>query len=137
MTLFVDTSVLYAVADRTDSANVAAKAILGAGEGLMTSDHVLVESWRLIQRRLGQRAADAFWAGIRAGSLELEIVGPADLEAAWDIGDAFGDQSFSIVDRTSFAVMLRLGIHRAASFDKDFAVFRFGPRRERAFEILR
>lgn len=137
MTLFVDTSILYAVADRTDSGNATAKAILVSGEGLMTSDHVLVESWRLIQRRLGHRAADAFWAGIRAGSLELEIVGSADLEAAWAIGEAFPDQGFSIVDRTSFAVMLRLGVHRAASFDKDFAVFRFGVRRERAFEIVR
>lgn len=137
MTLFVDTSVLYAVVDRTDSTNATAKAILASGEDLMTSDHVLIESWRLIQRRLGHRAADAFWAGIRAGSLGLEIVGPADLEAAWSIGVAFPDQAFSIVDRTSFAVMLRLGIHRAASLDKDFAVFRFGPRRERAFEIVR
>lgn len=137
MTLFVDTSVLYAVADRTDRANAAAKAILVSGEDLLTSDHVLVESWRLIQQRLGHRAADAFWAGIRRGSLELEIVGPVDLDAAWAIGETFQDQAFSIVDRTSFALMLRLGIHRAASFDKDFAVFRFGPRRERAFEIVR
>jgi len=137
VTLFVDTSVLYAVADRTDSANAIAKAILVSGEDLMTSDHVLVESWRLIQQRLGHRAADAFWAAIRAGSLELELVGPADLDAAWAIGEAFPDQALSIVDRTSFAVMLRLGIHRAASFDKDFAVFRFGPHRERAFEIVR
>jgi len=137
VTLFVDTSVLYAVADRTDSGNSAAKAILASGEDLMTSDHVLVESWRLIQRRLGHRAADAFWAAIAAGSLELEIVSRPDLEAAWTIGAAFPDHAFSIVDRTSFAVMLRLGIHRAASFDKDFAVFRFGSRRERAFEIVR
>lgn len=137
MTLFVDTSVLYAVADRTDSANATAKSILVSGEDLMTSDHVLIESWRLIQKRLGHRAADAFWSGIRAGSLELEFVGPADLEAAWEIGMVFPDEGFSIVDRTSFAVMLRLGVHRAASFDKDFAVFRFGARRERAFEIVR
>lgn len=137
MTLFVDTSILYAVADRTDSGNATAKAILVSGEGLITSDHVLVESWRLIQRRLGHRAADAFWAGIRGGSIELAVVGSGDLDAAWAIGDAFPDQAFSIVDRTSFAVMLRLGVHRAASFDKDFAVFRFGARRERAFEIVR
>lgn len=137
MTLFVDTSVLYAVADRADRDNAAAKVILVAGERLTTTDHVLVESWRLIQHRLGQHAADAFWASLRDGSIELENVGPADLDAAWAIGDAFADQAFSIVDRTSFAVMLRLGIHRAASFDKDFAVFRFGPRRDRAFEIVR
>ena len=61
----------------------------------------------------------------------------ADLEVAWSIGQAFPDQDFSIVDRTSFAVMERLGVLRAASFDADFAVYRFGLRRERAFEILR
>jgi len=38
---------------------------------------------------------------------------------------------------TSFAVMERLGVHRGAAFDDDFAVHRFGPRRERAFEVLR
>lgn len=48
----------------------------------------------------------------------------------------FSDQRFSIVDRTSFEVMQRLGIHRVASFDKEFAVFRFGPRRDRAFEVI-
>lgn len=31
--------------------------------------------------------------------------------------------------------MERLGVLRAATFDADFAVYRFGPRRERAFEI--
>jgi len=41
------------------------------------------------------------------------------------------------VDRTSFAVMERLGVHRAASFDDDFAVYRFGPRRSKAFEVVR
>ena len=50
---------------------------------------------------------------------------------------SFPDQAFSIVDRTSFAVMLRLGVHRVASFDKDFAIFRFGARRDRSFEIVR
>jgi hypothetical protein len=27
-------------------------------------------------------------------------------------------------------------IHRVATFDRDFAVYRFGPRRERAFTVL-
>jgi predicted nucleic acid-binding protein len=61
----------------------------------------------------------------------------ADLETAWQIGADYPDQDFSIVDRTSFAVMCRLGIERAASLDDDFAIFRFGPNRRRAFTILR
>jgi uncharacterized protein len=49
----------------------------------------------------------------------------------------FADQNFSIVDRTSFAVMERLGLTRAISFDDDFAVYRYGRNRDRAFEVLR
>lgn len=33
--------------------------------------------------------------------------------------------------------MERLGLERAASFDDDFAVYRWGPGRRRAFEVLR
>jgi predicted nucleic acid-binding protein len=82
-------------------------------------------------------AAERFWEGLRAGVATVEVVGAADLEAAWSIGLGFPDQDFSLVDRTSFAVMQRLGVHRVATFDDHFAVFRFGRRRDRAFEILR
>ena len=61
----------------------------------------------------------------------------ADLEVAWATGEAFSDQDFSIVDRTSFAVMQRLGVHRAATFEQHFAIFRFGRNRTTAFEIVR
>lgn len=47
------------------------------------------------------------------------------------------DQDLSLVDRTCFAVMNRLGLLRVASFDDDFGVYRFGPRRRLAFELLR
>jgi predicted nucleic acid-binding protein len=67
----------------------------------------------------------------------VEHVSAADLEAAWTIAERFPDQLFSIVDRTSFAVMERLGIHRAVTFDDDFAIYRFGPRRDRAFALSR
>ncbi len=83
------------------------------------------------------RGGKSLLGGIRAGGASVEHVTPPDLDAAWAIGERFVDQSFSIVDRASFAVMERLGVHRAIAFDDDFAVYRFGPRRERAFEVLR
>ena len=136
MTVFVDTSIFYAAADRSDRSNDRAKRILGAREPLVTSDQVLAESWLLLRHRLGRPAANAFWEGIRSGACSIEPAGPADLEAAWSIGSAFADQDFSIVDLTSFAVMQRLGVLRAATLDARFAVFRFGRTRDRAFEIL-
>lgn len=136
MTLFVDTSAFYAAADSGDRSHSRATEVLGGGDALLTTDHVLVESWILIRHRLGRGAAERFWSTVRGGASAVESVGPADLEAAWTIGERFPDQDFSIVDRTSFAVMERLGVHRAASFDRDFAVYRFGPGRRQAFEVL-
>jgi uncharacterized protein len=67
----------------------------------------------------------------------VESATAADLEAAWAIGELFSDQAFSIVDRTSFVVMERLGITRVASFDVHFAVYRYGRNRQLAFEVIR
>jgi predicted nucleic acid-binding protein len=136
LTLFVDTSAFYAAADTADRSHERMTRLLGAGEPLVTTDHVLVESWLLIRHRLGRPAAIAFWEAVRAGASGVEHVGPADLEVAWSIATAFEDQDFSLVDMTSFAVMQRIGVLRAASLDDDFAIFRFGRRRERSFELV-
>lgn len=136
MSLFVDTSVWYAAASTGDRWNERAKDLL-RDERRITSDHVLVETWRLIAHRLSHEAAELWWGGIRAGAAEVETVDDADLERAWAIGERFPDQRFSLVDRTSFAVMERLGVLRVASFDHDFAVYRYGPARDRAFTVLR
>ena len=127
----------YAAADSGDRSNGRARQVLSAGERLLTSDHVLVETWFLIRHRLGRAAAERFWEAVRAGAASVEVVLAADLDVAFAIGQDFRDQDFSIVDRTSFAVMQRLGVSRAASLDAHFAVFRFGRSRERAFEIVR
>ena len=137
MSLFVDTSAFYAVVDDDDSHFSRAKELLSVEEPLITTAFVVSETWRLARDRLGHTVAERFWAGLRAGAATVEHVTPADLDAAWAIGEAFADQEFSLVDRTSFAAMERLGVHRAVAFDDDFAVYRFGPRRDRAFEVLR
>ncbi len=130
-------SAWYAAADRGDASHQRAIARLGSGDRLLTSDHVLVETWTLLRYRLGRPVAERFWAGLAQGVATIEPVGDADLQVALQIGEAWPDQDFSIVDRTSFAVMQRLGITRVASYDDDFSVFRFGPGRKLAFEVLR
>jgi len=137
MSLFVDTSIWYAAADSSDRSNARAKAILRSGDALVTTDHILIETWTLLRYRINRNAAERFWEGIRSGVAVIEPVRLADLESAWLMGAAWSDQDFSIVDRTSFAVMNRLGIDRAASLDDHYAVFRFGPRRRKSFSIVR
>jgi predicted nucleic acid-binding protein len=137
VSLFVDTSAWYAAADRSDTSHRRAKAVLTVDETLVTTDHVLVETWVLLRHRLGRQAAERFWDGLRAGAAEVELVTAADMAVAWAVGESFPDQDFSIVDRTSFAVMQRLGLGRVASFDDDFAVYRFGRARRQSFEVVR
>lgn len=136
MSVFVDTSAWFAAAHTRDRRNSRAKELLATPETLVTSDHVLIETWRLLHHFLSAQAAERFWDGLRSGVATVETTTAADLDAAWEIGTAFPDQDFSVVDRTSFALMLRLGIARVISFDSDFAVFRYGRNRRSAFTLL-
>ena len=137
MTAFVDTSAFYAAADTDDASSKRARELLIGEADLVTSDHVLVETWRLLRDRLGFDAAERFWDGLRLGPAAIEPVREADLEGAWQIGRAFADQEFSLVDRTSFALMERVAVLRVVAFDDDFAIYRFGARRDRAFDLVR
>jgi predicted nucleic acid-binding protein len=137
LSVFVDTSVWFGAANIRDGHNLRAKEILSAVVDPLTTDHVLIETWGLLNNRVHRRAAEQFWLMVRRGVVDLAKVTAADLEAAWAIGEAFPDQEFSIVDRTSFAVMERMAIRQVASFDDHFAVYRYGRNRERAFEVLR
>jgi uncharacterized protein len=134
---FVDSSMWFATMVARDRSNDRAKTVLRQAEEHVTSDHVVVETWLLLNSRYRREAAEQFWDRIRRGAVRVEHVTAADFETAWAIGEVFGDQEFSLVDRTSFAVMERLGITRVASFDDDFAVYRYGRSRDKAFEVLR
>ena len=132
----MDSSAWSAAVHRGDRHNSRAKRLLTTEEQLVTNDHVLVETWRLIHHVISARAAEVFGDSLRSGVAIIEQTISTDLEAAWAIGERFPDQNFSLVDRTSFAFMERLGISRVISFDKDFAVFRYSRGRRNAFEVL-
>jgi predicted nucleic acid-binding protein len=132
----IDTSVWFAAANIRDGQNHRAKSILSSLSEVVLTDFILIETWSLLRVRVHRAAAESFWQGVRGGVVEIQKVTSADLDRAWEIGVDFPDQDFSIVDRTSFAVMERLGISRAASFDHHFTVYRYGPARDRAFDVL-
>ena len=136
MTVFVDTSAWYAAADVSDVHHRRAVERLSEFSGdLLTSDHVLVETWFLAANRLGTAVAETLVNAIRAGRARVEVAGVADLEIAAQIHDTFADQEFSIVDRTSWSIMQRLGVHEAISFDRDYLIYRFGRDRRQAFTV--
>jgi uncharacterized protein len=137
VSVFIDTSVWFASVVARDRSNARAKAILSGVDRAVTSDHVLVETWTLLASRYRPEIAERFWEHLRNGLADIEIATAADLEAAWAIGASYRDQDFSLVDRTSFAVMERLRIAQAASFDHHFAMYRYGRNRDRAFQVVR
>lgn len=137
MSVFADSSFWFATLVARDDFNERAKVISRSVEAFVTSDHVVVETWLLLNSRYHRQGAELFWERTRRGAVRVEMVTAADMEAAWAIGERFTDQTFSLVDRTSFAVMERLGLTRVVSFDRDFAIYRYGRDRNRAFEVLR
>jgi len=137
LTVFVDSSAFFAVADVKDRSHSRAKTLLSENQPLVTSDHVVVETWLLINSRLGFNAAEKFLGAVAAGPVGIELVTLTDLEKAIGIAGLFKDQTFSIVDRTSFSIMERLGVGTAIAFDDDFLIYRFGPKRKLAFDVLR
>ncbi|MEX2375081.1 MAG: PIN domain-containing protein [Dehalococcoidia bacterium] len=138
MTVFIDSNILVAGVIPGEGRHKDARRILAAvaAESPFTSDHALVEAWHIIHTRAGYFHASRFWFGIRETPLSIECVTAIDLERAESIARDWRDQEFDMVDCTSFAVMERMGCSRAATFDRDFAVYRFGAQRTKAFEIL-
>ena len=133
---YVDTSAWVAVTDRAEASHERVAALLRSRRGrLVTGYHVLHETWTVMRYRHGWRAAERLVTGIRGGIARIEVSGVADLEVAATIGTVFADQDFSLSDRTSWAVMERLGIHDAISLDRDFRLYRFGPGRRRCFTV--
>jgi predicted nucleic acid-binding protein len=137
--LFIDTSAFYAIADGDDRYHREALSALRANVGsdrVITSDHVVVESWLLICSRLGRAAAIRFWDGVSIDVFTLMGITAEDLRRGREIAQEWSDQAFSIVDCTSFALIERLDIRRAFAFDKHFRIIRLGRRRHRALEIV-
>lgn len=124
MTVFVDTSALYAVIDRSDRNHARAAAawrrLLTEGEHPVSHNYVLVETVALLQRRIGIAAARTFETQVRpvlaVHWVDEELHGAA---VAAVVGG--GGRRVSLVDQVSFELMRRLGISAAFAFDDDFS----------------
>ncbi|WP_419946951.1 type II toxin-antitoxin system VapC family toxin [Candidatus Poriferisodalis sp.] len=133
---FVDTSAWVSIADGSESSHTRVAEALGDRQGrLLTADHVLQETWMVMKHRHDRFAAETLVNAIRRGTARVEVSLLGDLEVAAAIGATFSDQDFSLSDRTSWAVMERLGITEAVTLDRDFRVYRYGPGRRRAFRV--
>lgn len=126
MTVFVDTSALFALLDADDDGHD--RALRGrnavADDALVTHGYVVAETISLVRRRLGAEAAvrviDEFLP-----TLDIVDVDGALREEATRAFRAAVRSSISFVDHTSFVFMRQQGIVRAWTLDADFATAGF------------
>lgn len=126
----------FAATSARDPKNELARSILLGLDSWTLTDHVFGETWQLLKARFGSEVANTFWDRLRESSAVVEPVTASDLEAASQIEASCPDEEYSFVDCTSFAVMERLGITRAASLSPSFSTYRYG-RPKQAFQIVR
>jgi len=130
LTTFLDTSAVLAFLDADDprqpQADALWKKLFASTEELVSTNYVLVETFALVQRRLGMEAVR---------SIQREIV--PILEIEWLDGEmhrlalneflAASRRHLSLVDCASFEVMRRRGIRRVFAFDGHFSEYGFEP----------
>ena len=131
MTVFADTSALYAVLDRDDANHGTAsrlwRELLQAEDTLVTHNYVLVETSALLQHRIGVAAVRSFYEDM-VPVFRIEWIDEARHRMAAGMVLSAGRRKLSLVDCASFVVMSELGIEEVFCFDRHFAEQGFRPR---------
>ena len=118
---FVDTSAFYASVDRDARHHETCVTIFTAlarhRSRLLTSNHVVFETYGLLLGRLGGTLARRWLDRL---AIHVERATDGDERRALRIVRQFSDKDFSLVDASSFALMERLGVRSAVAFDTHF-----------------
>ena len=131
MRIFIDTSAFYALLDKDDSNHSKARkawpALIKADNILVTTNYVLIESFALLQHRLGLDAIRGFQEDL-VPLINIEFINAELHRAAISVLLAASRRDLSLVDCASFELMRSLGIKAAFAFDPHF--------REQGFALI-
>ena len=131
--IFLDTAAHYALADPRDGNYPVALRIrdrLIAQRGrLFTTNFVLAETHALLLGRRGPVVAWRTLQEIEHSSLTIVRVSSGDERRAREILAQYDDKAYSLTDATSFAVIDRLGMTHAFTFDHSPAARPLRPAR--------
>jgi len=129
--VFVDTSAFLAVLDADDQNHPAVarawKDLVGEERELVTNSYVLVETFALVQSRLGVEAVRALDQDLLP-AVSVIWLEPELHRAAVGALLTAGRRQLSLVDCASFEVMRRHGLTTALTLDSHFA--------EQGFQVL-
>jgi predicted nucleic acid-binding protein len=122
--MFVDTSAFLAILDADDQNHVAAAEtwadLVSRDEVLVCSNYILVETFALVQHRLGIEAVRSFQEDI-VPLLQIEWLNAAAHARSVSALLTAGRRQLSLVDCASFDVMRSREITTAFVFDRHFA----------------
>lgn len=123
---FIDTSFWVALRLRRDANHEAAVRLWAPGKALITTNHVVGETWTFLRRRDGHPSAVAYLDAVEtAGWLMVAHVDEAIEREARAWLRRHDERAYSFVDATSFTVMRREGLREALAFDGDFSAAGF------------
>lgn len=128
--LFIDTSAWLAIINSRDKRHKPAVEIypqlLREYDVVITTNHILAESYELIRRRLGHTKATDFLSQLFQSPRLRIIYATRELEIeAIKLLEIYNDQDFSYIDAVSFALMQELNIKAAFAFDGHFVIVGF------------
>ncbi len=120
--IFLDTSAIYALADRNDLNHDAAldrfRHALESQEEFLVHNAILVEAAALLQRRLGLESALKFLGD--SNKFVIHWITARDHGQAVELLKDRGRRGLSLVDCTSFTVMRHYQVTQVLAFDADF-----------------
>lgn len=120
--IFLDTSAIYAMADKADPNHLTACSkfdlALKSKNSFLLHNYILAESAALLQARLGLQSAILFLNDAQA--FEIQWVDSELHHEALRELEKIAKRGISFIDCASFVVMRRRNIHTAFAFDPDF-----------------
>ena len=128
--IFVDSSAWVALANIDDlhhkEAASSYPSMFRNHKTLVTSNLVIAETYIVLLKELGHKAAIEFLERVKASPRILKMCSNENIEteAEW-ILEKFMDQDFSYADAVSFVIMKRQKIRKAFCFDKHFVTAGF------------
>lgn len=134
--VLVDTSAYFALADanetRHSTADTIRSRLVDQRWRLFTTNFIVAETHALLLVRLGYHFAMRFLDQLDQSPTVIVRVAATDERRAREILHQYDDKFFSFTDSTSFAVMERLQIIHAFTFDRNFAQYGLSPLTPRA-----
>ena len=126
--VLVDTGAFYAFADASDAHHPESVAIFtdrrDKGDYLLTTNFIVAETHALLLNRLHRQAAIQFLKDMEEGThIAVIWATPNNVKQARQIIYRYEDKEATLTDATSFAVMERLHIDQAFTFDRNFAQY--------------